>query len=491
MRNWFLVVGIIGVVGAGCGAQPIGVGVDESSTAESSSALTATAATGSRYRLNNATFAIVDPSGHRLAVVKPDPNTLTASVTLKPGNYQVTLDTGWVLQRQIDVGWVDVKATAITVPAGKFIVNPKKTTELPFTFSAGFNTGVETATSAPVDAAPPGPGATGTALIKIAVDDCGLYVSKISSLAGFTIDCLGKVAPTQYSKSGGKLVRNFTSCTTGNATALASIDGVLSLQADRPDLGGFPEALRDININKAFAQACIANEWDKWKATVTANVCPNWELASVENGPDAGVDAVIAAGLPPAPTECVETCEETCECKEPCEGEEEESCECEETCECVEEPIEGAPVDATNPDLVQLQKSGQTYVLTFPTGSPTPNCGTPAQCAVACGAGFKNFILSSDGVNHVTADPAYWELGTTYDAAANPFLKAGYYHAMADYGPVPGDQFGHAARAAATDAAGTVVGEACTYYVNGTRFFTRLIKSTNSTGSVSWCKPPR
>jgi hypothetical protein len=467
MRNWFLVVGISGSLGVGCGAEPVGFTGDEG-TGESSGALTAVAPSGSQYRLDNATFAILSPSGQRIAVLKPDPTTLTASVTLKPGTYSVVIDPGWVLQRKIDLGWVDVQATVTTVPVGKFNVNSNATTQLPFTFSAGFNTGLVTPTSTPVTAAPPGPGATGTALIKIAVDDCGLYVSKISSLAAFTIECLGKVEKTQFSKSGGKLVRNFTTCSTGNTTALASIDGILSLQEDRPTLvAAFPEAKRDIDINKAFAAACIATEWEKWSASVTANVCPIWQLVATQNPPETGVDAVIAAGLPTVTPAGEPTCGEG------------------------EAPPDGTPLAATSPSLVQMQKSGQTYELTFPPGSPTPNCGTPAQCAVACGGGFKNFILSSDGVNHVTADPAYWELGTTYDAASNPFLKAGYYHAMADYGPVPGDQFGHAQRAAATDAAGNTVGEACTYYLSGTRFFTKLIKNTNSTGTVSWCRPPR
>jgi hypothetical protein len=149
-------------------------------------------------------------------------------------------------------------------------------------------------------------------------------------------------------------------------------------------------------------------------------------------------------------------------------------------------------VSATSPTLVQMQKLGVTYDVAFPTGSPAPNCGTAAQCAQACAGGFKGFVLSSDGATKVTADPAYWELSSTYSSTTNPFLSTGYYHAMADYGPVPGDQFGHGQRALAyKDNRGAWVGEACSYYLNGTRFWTKLIYNANTTGAVSWCKPPQ
>ncbi|HVR21655.1 MAG TPA: hypothetical protein VMS65_18195, partial [Polyangiaceae bacterium] len=139
------------------------------------------------------------------------------------------------------------------------------------------------------------------------------------------------------------------------------------------------------------------------------------------------------------------------------------------------------------------EKLGSTYQVSFPTGSPAPNCGTAAQCATACAAGFRGFVLSTAGANQVLADPPYWETSNSYygTVTPNPFLKAGYYHSMADYGAAPGDQFGHSERALSSkDAKGNWVGEACTYYLNGTRFWTTLIYNANITGAVSWCKPP-
>jgi hypothetical protein len=136
---------------------------------------------------------------------------------------------------------------------------------------------------------------------------------------------------------------------------------------------------------------------------------------------------------------------------------------------------------------VQQEKLGQFYQVALPAGT-APNCGTAAQCAVACAGGFPGFVMNTDG-NVVVTDPAYWELANQYPSGQDPFLSGGYYHAMADYGPVPGDQFGHAERAKSTDATGTIH-EACTYYLDGKRFYTQLILSTNTTGSVSWCRPP-
>jgi hypothetical protein len=62
---------------------------------------------------------------------------------------------------------------------------------------------------------------------------------------------------------------------------------------------------------------------------------------------------------------------------------------------------------------------------------------------------------------------------------------------MADYGPVPGDQFGHYQRSLAyKDSKGLWVGEVCSYYRDGTRFYSKLIYNQNTTGAVSWCRPP-
>jgi hypothetical protein len=459
MNKTLLLGAVMGVIAAGCSDAAT---LLEEPTASVEGPLTATALTGSVYRLNHATFDVFDHSGIRVASVQPVQSDTTLSIRLKPGNYTIVLEPGWVLQRQVDNGWIDMYASVTAQPIGEFWIHPDETLPLLYQFSTGFNTGSATSTTPPGFVGDLNPGAFGTALVSMEVDDCGLYVSKISALASFTLECLGTLDGTQYTKVGGQLVRNFTSCTTASTTALASIDGVLSLQYDRPDLvAKYPKARRDIDVNRSYAAQCIAATYDKWHTAFVAsgvNVCPAWQASSLQNPPAVGAAAVVAAGLPAYTTD---------------------------------KKTKLSTVTGSTPSLVELEKAGITYNVSFPTGSPAPNCGTAAQCAAACAGGFRGFVMSTDGVSKVTADPAYWELGNVYTQTTNPFLSASYYHAMADYGPVPGDQFGHAERSKAyQDAKGNWVGEACTYYLSGTRFWTKLIYNKNTTGAVSWCRPP-
>lgn len=457
MFKSILLGGLVGIALVGCSGDsterfPEVVG-------KQAEALTADAPTGSTYRLNDTTFDILDHSGNRVATLDPAPDEPTVSIALKPGNYTIVLVPGWILQRKVDNGWVDMNATVTAQPIGEFWIHPDETLELHYAFAAGFTTGAATPTTPEYIDGPDVNGATGTALITIEVDDCGLYIGKISALAGFTVACRGALDSTQYAIQGGAMVRTFTSCSTGDASALAAIDGVLSLQYDRPDLvTQHPKAKRDIDINKSYSSKCIAGAWESFQTNFTANVCPNWQLASVQNPPATGAAAVVNAGLAPP---------------------------------VVNKKTKLSTVAPTAPALVDLEKLGNTYQVSFPAGSPAPNCGTAAECATACAAGFRGFVLSTEGTDTVLADPPYWEVSDSFPQASNPFLRAGYYHAMADYGPVPGDQFGHAQRALAyKDNKGKWWGEGCSYYSGGTRFSTTLIHNANVTGAVSWCKSP-
>ena len=482
-------LGVLSVLSVACGA-PSDAG-REPEIGHVGLALTALTPSGSTYRLNNGSVGIFDNSGHRVATLRPSPDTPVVSAQVKPGAYFAELEAGWVLQRQVDTGWVDVDATVTAQPVGKFNIKPKKVTELRYEFASGFNTGEITDTSSEGSDIPSVPGATGTALVKIAVDDCGLYVGKISSLASFTVACRGKLDNTQYSVSGGVLVRNFSSCNVGTPDDLASIDGVLSLQYDRPELAAeHPKAARDISTNRAYSSACIATEWQEWIASFDPrkiNVCPTWQLATVANPPETGVPAVVGAGLP-AP-ECDEETEAASfrgfsifhSSPPPPPPPEEPECDVE---------TDPSHVAGADPDLVTMQKTELVYTVSFPAGSPAAKCGTPAQCAQACAAGYKGFVVSTNGVDQVTVDPPYWESDKKYGSASNPYLEQGYYHAMADYGPVPGDQFGHWQRAQAVlDRSGKWVGERCSYYLGNVRYYTRLIYTSGRTGAVSWCTP--
>jgi len=354
--------------------------------------------------------------------------------------------------------WADAPGSLASMPIGQFVINPTETVSLAYGFAAGFSTAPAVGVPSPSYSGKLDPATSGKAKISIQVNDCGLYVDKISGLAAFTIECLGTLNSTQYSRVKDKLVRKFTSCTTGSQTALDSIDGILSLQYDRPDLVlAYPAAARDIATNMAYSSKCVSAAYDSWRASFPTSgvVCPTWQPSAQQNSPEVGVAAVIAAGLPQPSEDEIPT------------------------------------VAAPRTELLALQKTSITYDVAFPPGSPEPSCGAPSQCAVACAGGFNGFVITTDGPDKIKVDPAYWELSNSYSQASNPFLSTGYYHAMADYGPAPGDQFGHAQRALAyKDGGGNWVGEACTYYLNGTRFWTKLLYNKNTTGAVSWCKPP-
>ena len=89
-------------------------------------------------------------------------------------------------------------------------------------------------------------------------------------------------------------------------------------------------------------------------------------------------------------------------------------------------------------------------------------------------------------------DPYVWIMPWTYpSAAADPFLRPGYYHPMSFAGPPPGAIFGHYNRYAPCPSCPP---EACSYYLGGLHFKTRLqadcLDVTNLDTCVSYCGPP-
>jgi len=466
---------VLALLAVGCVGT---VGTDSSEgLGQTSLPLQATTASGVLYRLTKATFVIKDATCNRVvATVKADPNKVVQNVTLRPGTYKITLSDGWLLQRQDGTSWVDATGGKLTgLPTANFKIKARETVTLTYAF--GFDPAAAVTSTAAVPLNPLArTGCDGTARIAMTVADppapavdCSLYGGKISALAAFTIDCLGTLNASQYLlQTDGHLARNFQQCISadpfpepnGPDSRIASIDGILSLQYPRPDLDGFPEAAAAIASNQIFSDACIAVKWSQWAAGPQPNVCPTWQLVSADNPPgDAAYMKALGANLPPKDKDAA--------------GAE----------------LVPPTVPATPAAVVAAEKQTYFYSVSFPDGSPEPNCGSVDQCATACAGGFLGFVSSTDG-SVVVADPAYWELGDRYPAGTDPFLSAGYYHAMADYGPVPGDQFGHVARARQINTDGQKQGEACTYYIDGTRFYTSLMESTNSTGSVSWCKAP-
>ena len=96
-------------------------------------------------------------------------------------------------------------------------------------------------------------------------------------------------------------------------------------------------------------------------------------------------------------------------------------------------------------------------------------------------------MLSAESV---VTDPPAWQLETTYrSVAADPYLKAGYYHPMSYYLGTPGVSFGEYAR---FDPCGGELcpPEQCSYY-NGMHRKTALqpdcLDPSNLDTCVSYC----
>ena len=64
----------------------------------------------------------------------------------------------------------------------------------------------------------------------------------LAALGKATLDCIATVGPNTYHTASGLLARTFTSCPTGDATALERVDALLGAQVSTPgradDLAG-------------------------------------------------------------------------------------------------------------------------------------------------------------------------------------------------------------------------------------------------------------
>ena len=123
-RGLFLVLGLCGL---GCVGQ--GPGPDVGSLAL---ALQQTAASGDVYRLHAATLSIAGSEQHTLM---PDPDETTLEVELPVGDYTLTLEPGYALQRRDGDTWVDVTATLLSDNPQAFAIAGGETTTLALRFA--------------------------------------------------------------------------------------------------------------------------------------------------------------------------------------------------------------------------------------------------------------------------------------------------------------------------------------------------------------------
>lgn len=365
---------------------------------------------GTTYRLSKATFVITGPTLANPLTVKPPPDTPIDTETLPTGQYSAVLKDGWVLESKAPdaTTFSTVAATLITPNPTTFTVTKGGVTEVFF----GFATGVGDV----------GLG-QGTANIRIGVQDCTEFNGIGAALASFTIACLGTIEPKSYVvNTDGLLSRTFDTCPR-DATALASIDGLLSLQ------------LRSVRV--PFAKECIAGRWATWKSQFDANnpiVCPTWSRQQIVNEP---TDAQLKK---------------------------------------LQSVLDNLAQDTTGrlrAQVPQLFDEGYLYGVTFANAAPPPNqkCQTAGDCGALCAGGFPGFVLQNDAGTVLTDGP-YWLLDTQYAPGTDPFLRTGsYYHPMSYYGPSPGTQFANRNRVSTCPpgttptTAGSCGPEVCSYGV--------------------------
>src|SRR5512133_54992 len=103
-------------------------------------ALKGTAASGIEYRLRHGTFAI---TGASTASVSTEDNLQAEniSVELSPGEYSISLNSGWQLEAATPNGdFASVEATLTSADPQSFTIADKKTTSVAFRFRVGDDT---------------------------------------------------------------------------------------------------------------------------------------------------------------------------------------------------------------------------------------------------------------------------------------------------------------------------------------------------------------
>ena len=389
-RQLFGVAGaaLLSAVLAACSSTPTGLptrGEDEAATSGTVSVPLTTDNNGTTYRLAKAQFTITGAALSAPLVIKPAADLPIDTETLPVGSYSIVLRGGWVLESK---GPADT--TFQTVSAS--LITPNPTT---FTVTKGGTTNVYFGFATGVGEVALG---QGDANIRISVQDCSEFNGYAAALASFTVDCLGTIDQSSFTVSAdGSLSRNFNACP-NDPTKLDSIDAFLSLQ------------LRTVRL--PFAKECIAGRWSDWKATFDKSgvtQCPMWRKDQVIGAPTAALIDRLIPQLAQLPQDD----------------------------------------NGARPAFLQQLKESYVYTVSFPTQPPGQGCKTPDDCAQLCAGGFPGFVIRTDpATSTVLTDPPYWLLDTTYPNGNDPFLRAGYYHPMSYYGPLPGTQFAHRNREA-------------------------------------------
>lgn len=302
--------------------------------------------------------------------------------------------------------------------------------------SCGANAAHESAASAPLLEDAKTVATLGRDITAVGLD-CSYFTSYTAALATRTVDCLGTIRPDSFSVNAENVLqRNFTSCPR-DATQLSGIDSLLLLQRREARLPLVKECMAGAYADyvRGFAQTGVTE-------------CPTWHSKETVNH------------------------------------------------------ITSSVIDRVRPSLTDLQTATTVSRFDFPNdlevenlystsfAADSTNASESAAAAKACAAGFAGFVLQAER-DVVLTDPVAWLLENTYATpAADPFLRAGYYHPMSFYGGVPGVHWGDYNRFAPCP---TCLPEMCSYYT-GVHKLTRLqrdcIIDTELDTCNSYCGPP-
>jgi len=284
--------------------------------------------------------------------------------------------------------------------------------------------------------APAGVGAGSQAL------DCKAFDSYTATLASYTVDCLGTIGPESFKvDEAGHLRRAFGQCTQDDSKR-QSIDDILGLQY-REKL--FPHATE-----------CIAGRWAEWKRSFERSgvvECPRWRHDGVVNAPTRERMGRIVGEFPAT--------------------------------ERRHGPVRVAGPVVVGAGFSGLAEENHAFTVSFPAGTPTQSCDTPAACAAQCAGGFPGFVVQAEGAK-VLGDPAYWLSDAVYDDMdTDPFWAVGYFHPMSYYGSLPGVIAGHRAR--------SYLDEQCSYFDGSLHAIINLkincLDNANLNSCISLCLP--
>jgi hypothetical protein len=433
LRVGVLVAAMLGVATSGCSGEPSVPGEENSvGTVE----LPLVAQNGDvLYRLAKAKFTIKGGNLSTPRVITPALNAVVHQETLPTGGYEISLESGWHLERRgpEDSEFKEIPATLTADNPQKFEVKVGIIANVVFSFAT--SAGV-------VDLR------QGRVNVRISVSDCSSFDSYTAQLATLVVDCLGTIGPDSfYLDQDGYLQRNFKECP-NDQTRLRSIDNILGLQYKRD---GLPD---EVNAQLAYGKDCIADRWAAWREKFDEEAqvvtCPNWKKES-EIGTPTAADYDRYARLLPQQFPIPETGQD-------------------------------------RPPVVQQMKINSLYSVFWDGEQPSQKCESASNCATLCAAGFSGFVIRQDENNTVLTDPPPWETDTVY-ARSNPFQRPGFYHPMSFYGPPPGDIFGAHERAISP-----APGELCSYFSGGFHYQTTLkencqVMPTGDLSCVSVCIP--